>query len=520
MRIGAGAPARTGGAASRVLAIAGLGFGGFHTLLSVVPAQAETVGGSAGPGSATAVLMLATMAAQVTVWRTVRVRVEVLMAFGCLLLSVPAFLYALDPPIGVLLAVTAIRGVGFGVLAVAVTARVSALALAGSQGRAIGRLGLVTGISGIVGSPLGLYLWDHSPVSAHFLGGFLPLGAAVLALQGRWAPTAVDLPTRNVPRPGLTGPVLGFAAASFAYAAALTVVPVFAPSRAAPALLAVTASLTVSRWIAGRPADRWGPRPFFLSGLLLAGVGALGVARVGGAAFYIPAAVLGIGFGLAATASFLLFVQLYPRGAAGPAAIWNIVFDSGIGVGGLGIAALSTTYAYGTVLQLTGLTVLAFALLVLLLPRSRPEVLAMTGAPAAVRQQRRIDWIDTDASGIHHWSTFARLTDAAEALLFDRLGLGEAYLRMPRVAVEAQFRWMLRFNDVVEVLYRVDDVGRSSVRFRFEVTLDGRPAIEGTTTAVLIGEDERSKPWPDAHRCLLETAGEQTGEMLADRAAS
>jgi acyl-CoA thioester hydrolase len=144
----------------------------------------------------------------------------------------------------------------------------------------------------------------------------------------------------------------------------------------------------------------------------------------------------------------------------------------------------------------------------------------MTGAPAEVRLQRRVDWIDTDAGGIHHWSTFARLTDAAEALLLQRLGIEEAYLRMPRVAVEARFLWMLRFNDVVEVAYRVDHVGRSSVRFGFEVTLGERPAIEGTSTAVLIGADERSEPWPDAYRCLLETAGEQPGEMLVEWRAS
>ena len=144
----------------------------------------------------------------------------------------------------------------------------------------------------------------------------------------------------------------------------------------------------------------------------------------------------------------------------------------------------------------------------------------MTGIPAAVRLQRRIDWIDTDAGGIHHWSTFARLTDAAEALLYDRLGIAEAYVRLPRVAVEARFLRMLRFNDIVEVLFRVEHVGRSSIRCRFEISLDGQPAIEGTTTSVLMGEDERAVPWPDAYRCRFETAGEQAGEALMERKVS
>jgi acyl-CoA thioester hydrolase len=144
----------------------------------------------------------------------------------------------------------------------------------------------------------------------------------------------------------------------------------------------------------------------------------------------------------------------------------------------------------------------------------------MTGTRASVRLQRRIDWIDTDAGGIHHWSTFARLTDAAEAMLYERLGIGEAYLRLPRVAVDARFLRMLRFNDIVEVLFRVEHVGRSSIRCRFDITVGGRPAIEGTTTSVLMGADERSEPWPETYRCLFETAGEQTGEVLAERKVS
>jgi acyl-CoA thioesterase FadM len=34
--------------------------------------------------------------------------------------------------------------------------------------------------------------------------------------------------------------------------------------------------------------------------------------------------------------------------------------------------------------------------------------------PARIRIRRRVEWMDTDAAGIYHWSTVIRLTEAAE----------------------------------------------------------------------------------------------------------
>ena len=135
---------------------------------------------------------------------------------------------------------------------------------------------------------------------------------------------------------------------------------------------------------------------------------------------------------------------------------------------------------------------------------------------ASIRIQRRIDWIDTDASGIYHYSTFCRLADSAESLLFDRLDMSEAFVRLPRLAVEARFKMMLRFNDVVTVEYRVSHLGNSSIRFDFTISRDGALAVEGKVTALLFGHDLVKKPWPPEYRERLLTAGQQIGEILAE----
>jgi acyl-CoA thioester hydrolase len=40
-----------------------------------------------------------------------------------------------------------------------------------------------------------------------------------------------------------------------------------------------------------------------------------------------------------------------------------------------------------------------------------------------VRLRRRIEWIDTDAAGIYHWTTAFRLAEAAEGALYTALGI-------------------------------------------------------------------------------------------------
>ena len=37
--------------------------------------------------------------------------------------------------------------------------------------------------------------------------------------------------------------------------------------------------------------------------------------------------------------------------------------------------------------------------------------------PARILLRRRIEWMDTDAAGIYHWTTVFRLAEAAEAAL-------------------------------------------------------------------------------------------------------
>src|SRR3954467_9677888 len=93
--------------------------------------------------------------------------------------------------------------------------------------------------------------------------------------------------------------------------------------------------------------------------------------------------------------------------------------------------------------------------------------------PARVVLRRRIEWMDTDAAGIYHWTTVFRLAEAAEASLHSALGIAErTFGAMPRLRASGDFRIPLRFNDVVEVQLGVTHVGRSSLTYSVEVRRD------------------------------------------------
>ena len=131
--------------------------------------------------------------------------------------------------------------------------------------------------------------------------------------------------------------------------------------------------------------------------------------------------------------------------------------------------------------------------------------------PARVVLRRRIEWMDTDAAGIYHWTTVFRLAEAAEAALHTALGIADfTFGATPRVAVAATFSRPLRFNDPVDVELAVVALGRTSVEYALRIGAGGAAAAQGTVKSVLIDRASgRATPWPDDVRERLAGAGLQ-----------
>ena len=117
---------------------------------------------------------------------------------------------------------------------------------------------------------------------------------------------------------------------------------------------------------------------------------------------------------------------------------------------------------------------------------------------------RRVDWIDTDASGHWHNATILRFLEAAEDALHEKLGMPELFGHVPRVQLHIDFASRLWFRDEPTTRIWVDSVGSSSMTYGFEITLGDRTVANGTCVVVQADPDgEGSKPWTDEQRGRL-----------------
>ena len=138
------------------------------------------------------------------------------------------------------------------------------------------------------------------------------------------------------------------------------------------------------------------------------------------------------------------------------------------------------------------------------------------------RCRRLVEFRDTDAAGIAHFSAFFFWMESAEHELLRHLGLrvvdhepddadllsaelavagdsdGPARLEVswPRVSVTADYKSAVRFSEEVEVSVAVAEIGGSSVTYAFRFESAGRLVATGRVVAVRCLLRPGRKPLP------------------------
>jgi MFS family permease len=344
----------------------------FFLLLSVMPMLAAAAGaGSSGAGLLTGSLLLGTVAAEATA--TVAMRrfgYRKVIAAGAALLGGPALALLVREPQAVMVSVSFVRGIGFGLCGVATGALAATLLPADRRGEGLGLLGIVSGVPAIVALPAGVWLAGHhlAAVAAALAAavGLLPLVAV------RWLPGGrgerADARTGRVPGgrgsrraagAALRLPLI-FAAATVAAGVIDSFLPLargITGNLASAALLVQSIVATLTRWQAGKYGDRHGHTRLLVPALAVAAAGLAAMMALGSPAMIFAAMVLfGAGFGATESATFALMLEQLPEDTA--SARWNLAYDAGYGVGPAIFGLVCAHTGYPAAFALTGTLVL------------------------------------------------------------------------------------------------------------------------------------------------------------------
>ncbi|MCT2592529.1 MFS transporter [Streptomyces sp. N2-109] len=380
-------PTGLGGRDFLLLMAATLGtFSNYAPLLAVASLwSAEGGSGHGGVGAATGVTMATTVAVQLVMGRLLR-RFGLcrILASGALLLGLPTFAYVFSSSLAWVLAVSAVRGAGFGMVAVAGSALVAELVPARQRGRAVGWYGIAVGLPQVICLPLAVWCAESF--------GFTPVFLATGALSVLAAPLAAMMTGQRVeePRPqaglvaqgtvGRLRPLAGPWTVLIVSACALGGVTSFlplameGPTAAPTALFVLSTAVIAGRWAAGVWSDRAGVGLLLVPGVLACALGtggfALATSAVPGAALLAvaSAAVYGLGFGaLQNDTLVVMFRRAGPSGNGTASTAWNMAYDAGTGVGAVGVGLFSQALA------VNGAYAVAAALIMVVVPFARRD---------------------------------------------------------------------------------------------------------------------------------------------------
>jgi 4-hydroxybenzoyl-CoA thioesterase/acyl-CoA thioester hydrolase len=103
---------------------------------------------------------------------------------------------------------------------------------------------------------------------------------------------------------------------------------------------------------------------------------------------------------------------------------------------------------------------------------------------------RRVEFRDTDAAGMAHFSAFFVWMEQAEHEFLRHLGLTvhstdeRGTISFPRVAARCDYQRSVRFEDVLDIEVTVVRLGEKSVTYEFSFSQGDRPVAIGQTTTV------------------------------------
>ncbi len=361
------------------------GFTGFFVTISALPAWLVGQGTDESlAGFVTTALLVATVSTQLMVPRlTHRLGLAITLAAGVIALGAPSLLFLVDGGYVWVLVISAVRGIGFGILTVLGSMLTARIVPPERRGEAIGIYGLAIALPNLfaVAGGVALVTAGHFTIVA-LLGAAPLLGLLAVRHLARAAGPdeghRFDSPPadqeaaradRQAARMASLGPATVLMVVTLTSGGFITYLPIARPDGALATigllLWGVTGALT--RWRAGLLADTSGLERLLpvSSALNIIGIGAVaaGLLWDEGASWalvLLGSTVLGAGYGAIQSLTLVAaFKRARQDQAATVSSVWNIGFDAGLALGSGLVGVLTLVMAIPGALALTGLLILA-----------------------------------------------------------------------------------------------------------------------------------------------------------------
>ena len=104
--------------------------------------------------------------------------------------------------------------------------------------------------------------------------------------------------------------------------------------------------------------------------------------------------------------------------------------------------------------------------------------------------QRRVEFCETDAAGIAHFSAYFQYMEQAEHAFLRHLGTSvitkdeAGDISWPRVSATCDYAGSVKFEDVLDIVVRIERLGTKSVTYAFDLRLQETSVATGKMTAV------------------------------------
>jgi 4-hydroxybenzoyl-CoA thioesterase/acyl-CoA thioester hydrolase len=129
--------------------------------------------------------------------------------------------------------------------------------------------------------------------------------------------------------------------------------------------------------------------------------------------------------------------------------------------------------------------------------------------------KRRVEFRDTDAAGIVHFSVFFPMMEEAEHAALRHVGLSvmspenvDGHLTWPRISATCDYVSAARFEDVLDICVTVVKIGTTSVTYAFQFLRGEQTIANGKITAVCCmwqpGKPLAKQPIPPEIRSAIE----------------